>query len=109
MTMVDAINTIETAKKDFAERASHLVEGISTHGFVKVSYGAKGIDFSISAKLDNHDIELFACHREDGNKNVALGVSYKLDGSDEWDNRYSDDDTWHGLALVLVSLKRELA
>lgn len=107
MEMIDAIDTIEAAKADFEKRTSNLVNGLSTYGFVKVSYACKGVDFRISAKLDKHDVELFACHRKDGNKNIALGVSYKNGG--EWESRYSDDDTWHGLALVLVSLKYELS
>lgn len=109
MEMVDAIETIEAAKADFANRASHLlVEGLHTYGTVSVSYACQGIDFRIKAKLDGHEVELFACHRKDGNKNIALGVSYE-DQGEEWESRYSDDDTWHGLAKVLVCLRMELS
>lgn len=108
MEMVEAIATIEKAKADFAERAKDLVKGLSTSNYVRVSYACQGIDFRVSAKLDGHEVELFACHRKDGNKNLALGVSYK-DQDGEWETRYSDDDTWHGLAMVLVSLKVELS
>lgn len=107
MEMVEAIATIEAAKADFANRASHLVKGLSTYGYVSVSYACEGIDFRVNAKLDGHEVELFACHRKDGNKNIALGVSYEVQG--EWESRYSDDDTWHGLAMVLVNLKGELS
>lgn len=108
MEMVDVIATIETAKADFAERAKNLVTGLKIYGPVEVSYACQGIDFRLKGQLDGHEVEVFACHRKDGNKNIALGVSYE-DQGEEWQTRYSEDDTWHGLAMVLIDLKRELS
>lgn len=114
MKMDEVIKAIETAKNDFASRASKLVNGLSTYGMVKVSYACAGLDFRINAKLTDcnghvHDVELFACYRDYKDaSNMALGVAYKLDG-DEWESRYSDDDTWHGLAMAVLDLKNDLA
>lgn len=106
MNMVEAIRAIETAKAEFMMKVSSLVTGISTHGFPKVTYACCGIDFRVYAVLPNgKKIEVFACHREDGNKNVALGFSYQHIGG-EWDSRYSADDTWHGLAIAVIDYMR---
>ena len=108
MEMLEVIETIEKAKADFAERAKNLVSGLKLYGPVTVSYACQGIDFRLKAQLDGHEVEVFACHRKDGNKNIALGVSYE-DQGEEWETRYSEDDTWHGLAKVLIDLKQELS